>query len=109
MNGFRFYAEMPADRASKRATKAFPAPFTRDGIRRAVKAGNAFNVTAVFTDPEHRMQNGMVECIGAVFDRDNSPVTLTACSWDWLSSRCVRIDEETARKSHPELFKRLDD
>ena len=107
MQGFRFYAEMPEARKSKRATKDFPVPFTRDGIRRAVKAGNRFNVSAVFTGREHRMVDGY-EAVAAVFEHGGSAVASTGVSFDFLRTRCVNIDEPTARKSHPELFKVLD-
>jgi hypothetical protein len=109
MKDFHFYAEMPEGRTSKRATKAFPVPFTRDGIRRAIKAGNRFNVTAAFVGPEYRFSRGMRECISGMFDRDNSPVATTSCSIEWLDEKCVRIDEATARLSHPALFAYLDD
>lgn len=108
MKDFHFYAEMPEARASKRATKAWPVPFTREGIRRAVKAGNRFNVAAVYTGDEYRRPGGMREAIASMFDHENSDVTVTGASIDFLASRCVRIDEATARLSHPALFARLD-
>lgn len=108
MQGFHFYAEMPEGRASKRASKAFPVPFTREGIKRAVKAGNRFNVTACYTGDKYRRPDGMREAVGAVYDHDDSAVASTGASPGYLSSRCVRIDEATARISHPALFQVLD-
>ena len=113
MNGFRFFVEMPEARKSKSASKAYPhQPWTRATMRRYAEQGKRLNVCAVFTDPRHSFGSRgvpMVECISAVYDHENSDVTMTAASRDYLSTRCVSIDEATARKLHPALFRRLDD
>lgn len=110
MLGYRFYAEMPEARKSKSASKAFPVPHTRAGIKRAVAAGNRFNVCAVLQPAEvyHGASGATLEAIAAVFDHDNSGVCLTGVSPQWLRERTTHIDEATARKSHPALFARLD-
>lgn len=111
MKDFAFYAEMPDDRRSKAASKAFPVPFIRAGIKRAVAAGAQFNVTAAFTGAEYLFHDGQGprrEAIAALFDHPNSAVATTGVDPRWLANRCVRIDEATARKSHPALFEVLD-
>lgn len=112
MQGFKFHAEMPEERSSKSASKAFPhAPWTRATLKRMADAGKHVNVCAVATDPEQTYLSGhtvVTECISSLFDRPNSPVCGSSAAREYLSKRTVRIDEATARKLHPALFEYLD-
>lgn len=112
MKDFQFHAEMPEERKSKSASKAYPhQPWTRATLKRYAAEGRHVNVAAVATDRAqwyHDGRNLMKECISAVFDHPNSPVAGSAASRGYLDSRTVRIDEATARKLHPALFACLD-
>jgi len=110
MNGFSFHAEMPEERKSKSASKGNDA-WTRATMRRYAAEGRNVNVCAVSTDRDLWYINGralMKECISAVQDIPNSGVCGSSASRDYLDSRTVRIDEATARKLHPALFRALD-
>lgn len=111
MKGFTFHAEMPEAMKSKHGNHMFN-PWTRATLRDMAEVGSHANVIAVFTDREHwRVERGglMKECISAIQDIKNSPVTYCAASDEYLRTRTTRIDEATARKLHPALFARLDE
>lgn len=108
MNGFHFYAEMPEERKSKSASKAFPhQPWTRKTLQGYADKGINVNVTAVSTEREHR-HHGTIDAIGAVYYHPNSDVATTGVSRDYLRKRTVRVPEALARKLHPALFEVLD-
>lgn len=45
--------------------------------------------------------------LGAVYFHENSPVSVTGISPDYLREDCKRVSEEKAREIHPRLFERL--
>lgn len=110
MKGYRFYADMPREWASKSGCKSHK-PFTRATLREWAERGGHCNVTAVILDDDGRPMrtgSGCVEIIGAVMFHANSGVGLSSADDGWLRERAVRIDEALARKLHPALFQRLD-
>lgn len=110
MKDFHFFAAMPEDRKSKARTKAAPA-WTRATVRELAAAGKHADCVAVYTDRSlWFVSHGEVmrEAVAGVYSQDNSPVCSTSVGAGWLRSRCVRIDEPTARKLHPALFEYLD-
>lgn len=109
MDGYQFHAELPKGRNSKSACKKYGA-WTRATIKKGVARGMLGTCVAVLREGGNflHMGFGNVECVAAVYDRPNSPVASTSCDRDWLRKRTVRIDEATARKLHPEMFRYLD-
>lgn len=108
MNGYKFHAEMPEARKSKGASKAYPAPFTRAGLKALAASGGLCNVCAAFGESFLSQGGVMVEIVSAVFSHENSSVACNSASREYLLERTVRIDEATARKLHPALFSYLD-
>lgn len=111
MKGFAFYAEMPESQGSKSGSKRH-SPFTRATLKEAAARGAHVNVCAIVTEGAGaRFLSGrdvMSEGFTSVYGRSNSPVNWGAASRDYLRTRCVKIDESTARRLHPALFERLD-
>ena len=112
MDGFTFYACMPAGRESKSASKKYPhQPWTRATLKAMAERGAYADCMAVATDPSQAWladRGGLMkECIGGVYLHDNSACCAASTSVDYLRNRCVRISEALARRLHPELFKRL--
>lgn len=91
MKDFQFHAEMPEERKSKSASKAFPfQPWTRATLKRYAAEGKHVNVCAVATDrSQHFTSNGehMIECISSLFDHENSVVCGSSCSRSYLDAR----------------------
>jgi hypothetical protein len=113
MNGYRFYAELPAHYRSKSGCRSHGG-FTRDNIKTLADTGqcHAFpgqcglSVCAVIVGAGWRGTGDdmMTDAVAAVYPIGNSPCALTTVSAGYLAKRAVRIDEATARKLHPALF-----
>jgi hypothetical protein len=109
VNGFQFHAEMPAERKSKSASKAYPfQPWTRATLKAMAERGEHVNVCAVYGESYLSGRDVMRESISSLFEHANSVCCGSSASRDYLASRTVRIDELTARKLHPNLFAYLD-
>lgn len=92
MNGIRFYAEFP------------------EGVSKRRPVAEATNVVALFAG-SYTIRDGeaILEGLGSLYDRPNSPVASTGISAGFLRSKCKRISEAKAREIHPALFARLDE
>ncbi len=111
MKGYRFYAEMPADRGSKSGSKKWE-PFTKAFLAWLAKDNFHNNCIAVPLD-----EKGQPMWCGNTFkmdayvtdtDRSNSWPMGGVVERDYLRERCVRIDAALARKLHPKLFTYLE-
>lgn len=106
LKGYRFYAEMPSDRASKSACKKYGA-FTVAALRDMAQFGQCNNVIAVPLGndgaPIWQGASLNMDCFGAVRDIPDSSVCGTSTSRDYLRKRCVRVSAELAMKLHPSL------
>lgn len=111
MKAYRFYAEMPEDRGSKSASKRYDA-FTRKALQTMAVVGQRCNVIAVLLDKRGRplwhVGNDQMDAICPMNDLSNAQVQSGSPSRGYLRERCVRIDEDLARKLHPRLFAYLD-
>lgn len=109
MKGYRFYAVMPDARKSKSASKTYPhAPWTRAYIKTLAERSEYVECLAVETG--NSWVNGkdwLYGCAGALQSGNDQAVCGSSCSADYLRTRCTSIDEATARKLHPALFRYL--
>lgn len=105
MKGYRFYAELPAHRASKAATKKHDA-FTRAWLENLADSGLYRNVIAVMHE-NGTNGAGDYDALSAVRDVSNSPVESAGVSPDYLRKRGVLVSEALARRLHPALFRAL--
>ncbi|MGA1831626.1 hypothetical protein [Rhizobium wenxiniae] len=111
MKDVHFFAEMPEERKSKSASKAYPHhPWTRETLRSFAMGGLHVNVVAVIQGTARLGEiNGHkrdvhYDSVSAVYDHENSAVASTGVTDGYLRKRAVRIDEALARKLHPALF-----
>lgn len=103
MKNYRFYAEMPAARGSKSASKQYGA-FTRRRLEYCALRGEHVNCIAVPLEKGQPMWQGStlnMDAFGGVTDRMNSPVEGISSSRDYLRKRCVRIGADLAATLHP--------
>lgn len=98
MKGIRFYVELAG----------LPKRMTRKQLRERGDRGQITNVVAVFLGDEHLCPDFTQEALVATFEAAGSDVSLGSVSRQYLRG-CRHIDEVTARKLHPQLFRRLDD
>lgn len=101
MKGIRFYVELDG----------LPKRTTRKQLRERAERGQITNVVAVLLGREHQFHNSRElnqEAFVSTFAAAGSDVSLGAVSREYLRG-CRHIDELTARKLHPQLFRRLDD
>lgn len=91
MKDVRFYLEFP-DKKTK----------SHSGKEHKRHSGAVF---ALFLNDGYHAQP---EGIAGVFAQPNPPVASTGASWNYLRIFCKRVNEKTARKIHPRLFKVLD-
>lgn len=106
MKGYRFFAEMPEERKSKSASKAYPRePWTVATMRRYVEQGRHVNCVALCTDESSYVSSGNVlqGAVSAVYGHENSPCCYNSVSHEYLRKRCVRVPADLAFKLHPEL------
>lgn len=99
MKGYRFYLEYPDEKSKN------------DGTRK--KLGNhCGTIVALMLENNNLFSNiNNEQCtnvIKGVRLVPNSVVAESATTLNYLSSNCKWVSEETARKIHPELFKRID-
>lgn len=120
MKGFRFYAEMPEERKSKSASKAYPFfPWTVKALRERAESGEfkgyltnrAPCVTAVELQSNGYPMwnnNGTFGVVAAAIDGNHHSYGYCSASREYLAKRCVRIPEDLARILSPELFRYLE-
>jgi hypothetical protein len=96
MKSVRFYADFKGKREKSKTTVK--------GLWALAESGINQNVLAVFYDTIPQRLDGCVDCVGAIFYYDNSPVTFTSASIDYIDENCKRIPESLARQLHPMLF-----
>jgi hypothetical protein len=110
MKGYRFFAELPQGRTSKRGNAMFN-PWTRANIKAYAENGGLSNVVAIFTEtPPYRSGQEIVrEGLVATFAHNNSDTSVGSAAESYLRKRTTSIDEKTARRLHPKLFARLDE
>lgn len=106
MQKYRYYAEMPAARGSKSASKTHFA-FSRRVLEDYAAHGVHVNCIAVPLEKGRPMWCGIgglrMDAIGSVIERSNAPVELSTVGQEYLRQRCVRITEALAAKLHPRL------
>ncbi|HYW34807.1 MAG TPA: hypothetical protein VE868_05305 [Balneolaceae bacterium] len=95
MKDYRFYLEYPNKKEKNKAT-------------RKNLGDHSGTCLAVFGDPFSKDDNIFYECVAALFDKHDSEVTTTSCSWGYLRHSCKRVSADTARQIHPKLFKYLE-
>lgn len=111
MKGYRFYAEMDEARGSKSASKRWGA-FNRNWLQWYANENGYVNCIAVLLENGQPMYQGSTmrfDVISAVNGCSNAPVCLGGADNDYLRKRCVRIDEDLARRLHPRLFSVLEE
>lgn len=110
MKGFRFYAVMPDERKSKSASKRYPhAPWTRAYLKACAERGEYVECVGVAIDASWVSDGAVLyECAGALMKDNDQAVCGSSCSTAFLRERCTSIDEATARKLHPALFRYLE-
>lgn len=112
MKGFRFYAEMPEERKSKSASKAYPFfPWTVAALRERAAQGFRCDVVALILGENGKPQyNGqwIADAIGVAISDNRLSYCYAGVADDCLSKRCVRIPEDLARVLSPELFRYLE-
>lgn len=107
MKNYRFYAEVPTERFTKKATVAHPRAFTRKNLEAFAEDGGLNNCVAVYLDDDGRLMYGDDSCVEAAVtyvDAPNSGVNTGAVSLDYLRENCVRISAELAGRLHPKLM-----
>ena len=113
MKGYRFFAEMPEERVSKSASKAYPFfPWTVAQLRERAAQGYRATCVAVFLDDSGRpLWNGVgdsMESMAVAIDGNHSSYCVTGVTREYLRKRAVRVPGELARRLSPELFRRLE-
>jgi hypothetical protein len=106
MKGYRFFAEMPEERKSKSASKAYPfLPWTVATMRKFAAEGVQVNCVALILDEKPYVQNGNVlqGAVTAVYATTDSPCCYGSVGFEYLRKRCVRIPAELVEKLHPQL------
>lgn len=94
MKGVRFYEELEhKNRKAERSKGTVVAVL--DGTGRIEKNGDG-------------SLHYVLDAVGGVFERPNSPVASTAVDRSYLDKETRRIPEGKAREIHPELFRYLD-
>lgn len=113
MKGYRFYAEMPEERKSKSASKAYPHfPWGVKELSRRAEDGFRACLVAVIMDPNRPgtpwyRHSGMIESLSVAIDGNHSSYAVNGVSRKYLRERTTRIPVALARKLSPELFVRL--
>lgn len=110
MDGYRFFAVMPDERASKSASKQYPMqPWTRVTLRGYAEQKKYVECLAVSN--ESFIGSGRVchDCVGALQKDNDQAVCGSSTTRAYLRKRCVRISESLARELHPALFRYLED
>ena len=112
MKGFRFYAEMPEERKSKSASKAYPFfPWTVKALRERAAEGFRCDCVALILGDNGRpvySGNWIADAIGVAISGNRLSYCLAGVADDYLQKRCVRIPEDLARILSPELFRYLE-
>lgn len=94
MKGFRFFLEYASAAEKRKGT---------------VKAVGPHIGTVIALELGPEFQRGRTwDCVASVYDRANSPVATSSVERAYLSEKCRRIPEATAREIHPQLFACLD-
>lgn len=112
MKGYRFYAEMPEERKSKSANKAYPFfPWTVKALKSRAEQGFRACVAAVELTEKGGLSWNSDSTFGIVapaIDGDHQSYGYCSASRDYLRKRCTRIPEQLARILSPELFAYLE-
>lgn len=117
MKGYRFYAEMPAARKSKSASKANPFfPWNVKALNERAKQGFRCDLVAVYLAENGRpywgrASGGDSDCMDSMTTAiEGNPLSYCGAmvSRDYLRNRCTRIPENLARQLAPALFSRLE-
>lgn len=107
MKGYRFFAELPDNRASKAASKRYD-QFDRHHLRNLAARGLHANLVALLLNDEGQPRYGYSDSMMDAYCIEFGNIILTRVQRGWLDKRCVRIDEDLARKLCPAMFEFLE-
>lgn len=108
MKGYRLFAELPDNRGSKHASKKYD-QFDKTYLRNLAASGLKANMVALLLDDDNQpMYNVAGDKMDAIVSEFGG-FFLSQVTRGWLDKRCVRIDEDLARKLCPAMFKFLEE